>query len=109
MFKVCITFDNRNLHFILIHYRKSNISPLPSKLDCKENFKCKSEEKCIPKGYVCDGDIDCDDGSDENIEICRKDCNKNQFRCADQKSCITKFWICDGAEDCNDGSDEMNC
>ena len=78
-------------------------------MDCKENFKCKSEEICIPKGYVCDGDIDCDDGSDENIEICRKNCNKNQFRCTDQKSCITKAWICDGAEDCNDGSDEINC
>ena len=28
-------------------------------------FKCNSTRRCVPRNYVCDGDDDCGDGSDE--------------------------------------------
>ena len=41
--------------------------------DCPENeFKCKSNGKCIIGAFKCDGDKDCADGSDEADEVCRK-------------------------------------
>ena len=33
-------------------------------------FKCGNSTKCIPRGWVCDNDIDCKDGSDESDAQC---------------------------------------
>lgn len=30
-----------------------------------QEFKCVTSGKCIPSGLVCNGEEDCDDGSDE--------------------------------------------
>jgi hypothetical protein len=34
-------------------------------------FVCNNTA-CVPMRWVCDGDQDCDDGSDEEAEFCRK-------------------------------------
>ncbi|MEQ2204895.1 hypothetical protein XENOCAPTIV_020567, partial [Xenoophorus captivus] len=42
------------------------------KKTCAElDFVCRSGQ-CVPKRWHCDGEPDCEDGSDESIEICRK-------------------------------------
>ena len=35
------------------------------KLCYDESFLCKSEQRCIAHYFVCDGMLDCEDGSDE--------------------------------------------
>lgn len=35
------------------------------------DFVCNSGQ-CIPNRWQCDGDPDCEDGSDESPELCRE-------------------------------------
>ena len=58
--------------------------------------------------WFCDGQLDCEDGFDENEELCsQRTCEPHRFRC-DSNKCIPKSGICDGAKDCTDGSDESS-
>ncbi|XP_025415720.1 very low-density lipoprotein receptor-like isoform X2 [Sipha flava] len=76
-------------------------------LPCSGNpiFACKSRKYLLSE-WVCNKKIDCPDGEDENIDICRKrSCSTNQFRC-DSGKCIFPDWVCNKIKDCPDGEDE---
>uniref|UniRef100_A0A0M3JIY7 Very low-density lipoprotein receptor n=1 Tax=Anisakis simplex TaxID=6269 RepID=A0A0M3JIY7_ANISI len=68
--------------------------------------------RCIPRSWVCDGDLDCRDGSDEKGCGDIK-CENDQFKCKEWKGhaamCIPISWKCDGQNDCVDMSDEAGC
>lgn len=71
-------------------------------------FYCNSTRQCIPQYFVCDGDRDCDDGSDES-NCGSRACPDGYFRCTNGQ-CIPSTWVCDGHADCSDSVDErQNC
>nr|XP_023859565.1 low-density lipoprotein receptor-related protein 8-like [Salvelinus alpinus] len=68
-----------------------------------KEFQCHNR-KCVAPIFVCDGDDDCGDWSDE--EKCSiSSCSSHEFRCNDSE-CIPALWSCDGDPDCGDKSDE---
>ncbi|XP_078095298.1 basement membrane-specific heparan sulfate proteoglycan core protein isoform X4 [Mustelus asterias] len=64
--------------------------------------------QCIPRDYLCDGERDCIDGSDELDCGTQSPCEPNEFKCKNGR-CALKLWNCDGDNDCGDNSDEEFC
>lgn len=80
-------------------------------------FKCLLTHKCLPSGWVCDGEEDCGtsseygpDMSDEDPKHCQKfiSCPWNEGHCGNSLDCIHLSKFCDGHGDCPDNSDELN-
>ncbi|KAL8202830.1 UNVERIFIED_CONTAM: hypothetical protein K2H54_026446 [Gekko kuhli] len=81
----------------------------PTPLRCRRiEFLCRNGRECILHEYVCDGENDCTDGSDE--ENCSQFCSDQEmFECESGNKCIEERYRCDGFPHCPDGSDESSC
>ncbi|VTJ92055.1 Hypothetical predicted protein, partial [Marmota monax] len=66
-------------------------------------FLCGSGE-CTPRGWRCDQEEDCADGSDELG--CGGPCALHHAPCARGPHCVSPGELCDGVPQCPDGSDE---
>lgn len=76
--------------------------------DCKaDQFTC-DDGACIAVTGVCDGMVQCNDGSDEAPfnPSCDAGCTADKFTCNDGQ-CIDISFECDGIPNCNDESDEL--
>ncbi|XP_034057892.1 LOW QUALITY PROTEIN: low-density lipoprotein receptor-related protein 8 [Gymnodraco acuticeps] len=88
-------------------------TPAPSSgpstpIKCALGFRpCVDLKQCVLYKHVCDGEVDCSDGSDE--EECSSACEADQFQCAHGKKCVPLSQVCDGVSQCQDRSDEMSC
>ncbi|KAK9497166.1 hypothetical protein O3M35_004534 [Rhynocoris fuscipes] len=71
-------------------------------------FSCGDKSRCLSYNFVCDGENDCKDFSDEkacHMLTTIKPENCTGFQCLDGL-CIPHSWACNGEYDCLDGSDE---
>lgn len=72
-------------------------------------FICVSGDRLEGLHFICDGRIDCHDGSDELAALCSHTvCPETKFKCL-YGACVDRSRKCDGIRDCHDGSDEENC
>jgi len=75
------------------------------------DFTCDNGEMTY-SAYVCDGDNDCGDCTDEPADLCDTPCvpgqwTHDEFTCVNDASVtVPASWLCDGDNDCGDCSDE---
>ncbi|XP_071600358.1 low-density lipoprotein receptor-related protein 4-like [Heliangelus exortis] len=84
------------------------LTPVPH-LSCpRMHMPCRDGTECVAQEYVCDGEKDCADGSDE--DGCAQLCDTPEaFHCSSGAVCVRAGERCDGVPQCPDASDEKGC
>ena len=70
----------------------SHTCVIVSKYSCTESWACPGEPKCIERTQICDGQKDCDNGQDEDINLCTEDFCRNGFVAVDGNKVNYTTW-----------------
>ncbi len=75
---------------------------------CNMMFKCP-KYYCIPWEYVCDGNWDCPEATEE-VLFCEAHNCSDMYKCTGRDTiCVHLGKVCDEYENCPNGDDERNC
>uniref|UniRef100_A0A158R5X5 EGF-like domain-containing protein n=1 Tax=Syphacia muris TaxID=451379 RepID=A0A158R5X5_9BILA len=73
-------------------------------------FTCHNGQQCVHYGFLCDGNSECEDYSDEHPKLCKINNYKiSLWPCLNGEKAIQRNQLCDGKKDCADNSDEFHC
>ena len=81
-------------------------------------FLCKESHQCLYNGLVCDGQIQCDQGEDESLELCKERgvfAKEANFQCDAKSYGATNLTMrilsfrCNGIAECQGNIDELDC
>ncbi|NWU95282.1 LRP2 protein, partial [Upupa epops] len=95
-----------NLYWLAFHH-----------LSCpRTHVPCRDGTECVAQEYMCDGEKDCADGSDEDGcgQLCDTPghpaaCQNHEYPCG-LETCLNISLVCNGQRDCAGGLDEEgNC
>ncbi|XP_037384926.1 low-density lipoprotein receptor-related protein 8-like, partial [Talpa occidentalis] len=75
---------------------------------CNRTRQAMCGEKCIPVTWLCNGEQECPDGTDEQCEVLTA-CPGQKIQCPGSSLCRDARELCDAPEDCEEGSYEGRC
>uniref|UniRef100_A0A7M4EJS2 Low-density lipoprotein receptor-related protein 1B n=1 Tax=Crocodylus porosus TaxID=8502 RepID=A0A7M4EJS2_CROPO len=97
-----------NLLLIILSLSLALVIVIPDLSNCA--FLCHDHATCVSQNWLCDGEPDCPDDSDESLDTCPEEiefkCPLNHIACIGTNRCIHLSQLCNGAYDCSDGYDE---
>ena len=77
--------------------------------NCQLKFKCHVGF-CLDYHRVCDGQVDCPDGEDEDKSMCGVHVCAGRLKCHGEQRCLDSQQLCDGVQDCKyTADDEIAC
>ncbi|XP_059395614.1 low-density lipoprotein receptor-related protein 2 isoform X3 [Carassius carassius] len=104
----CSEIKRGDINLVTLKGNKEKSLQPPPPVCRSPSMMCPGTSLCISHIRLCDGKIDCPDGSDE--VLCVDTCSKpGDFLCKDRRKCVDGNLVCDGRSHCLDGSDEVAC